>query len=1181
MTATVEHQESKWTPEQRDAIERRGVSVSLSAGAGCGKTAVLTERFLAHFDPRDPLALQPEDLHRLIAITFTERAAREMRDRVRRKCQDRLRDADEKDAPYWAGLVRALDSARISTIHSFCAALVRAHAVEAGVDPQFEVLEQAQSESRLAEVIDDELRRLIAQRDAATLDLAARFDLRGLAEMLRIFVVEGRDEDFARWLDVGPPELVARWEERFQQAIVPAVARRVGTSPAALRVVSVLREHVPKHRIMRRRREVLLELLPRLSEETRRERLLADVGAVREHARVQGGGTAKDWGTTGAYEAFRDAAGKLRETVDEVEGLLTFDASAALEAAQVGRQLLAVAAGVRRRYIERKRELAALDFDDLLAHARNVLLDPRNEELRRGLAAHTHLLLVDEFQDTDRVQVELVKALCDETVGAGRLFFVGDYKQSIYRFRGADPHVFRRLRGETPAAGRLSLTMNFRSQPAILEFVNALFWDDLGPDYEPLRAHRRQTTSVPAIEFLWAPLPDNANKADVRALRRREARWIARRIGAMLEGQEPLVSQADDSRGLKEGARPAMPGDIAILFRALSDVELYEEELQRLGIGYYLVGGHAFYAQQEIFDLLNLLRAIASPSDAVSLAGVLRSGFFALADETLFWLAQHPDGLAGGLFARQTPSQIAAEQQPRVAFAAATLARLRREKDRLRVCELVELAMSLSGYDATILAEFLGDRKLANLRKVIEQARGFERGASFGLAEFIGELAQFVARQPKEPLAATFSEDMNVVRLMTVHQAKGLEFPIVIVPDADRPAEQRTARAHLDAELGPLVKLPDDADGHATGGYELWRFGEQDEELAELHRLFYVATTRAADYLILSSGVAQVGGAKGPWMQLVARRFDPASGRLIGPLPLDEPRPQIKVTTVEPHVAARPQARGGKTDWAKLIAQVRHEAAEGTGPREMPGIPPIPVDRAQRRLYSFSRLSGALKRRDEPAGDDRGPLDPRIDPLGLGTLVHSVLAAIDFAATDGWRELVEVHAERQLLEHSAEAAEAAGLIERLIASPRAAELSRAKQSMAEVEFLLAWPPEARGEVDPSVVLAGYIDRLYQDVDGRWHVLDFKTNRVTGASLARVAAEYEMQMLVYGLAAERVLGTQPASVALHFLRGGLEHSFAWNDVARRRVVALVDEALAAAMLPPSTGAAAVCTYPSAG
>ncbi len=599
--------------------------------------------------------------------------------------------------------------------------------------------------------------------------------------------------------------------------------------------------------------------------------------------------------------------------------------------AAVGRRVLEVAAAAQRGYERTKQNLGVLDFGDLLVRTRRLLADPAHAELVGRLSAQIELVLVDEFQDTDPLQVELVRALAGGGIAHEKLFFVGDYKQSIYRFRGADPDVFRSLRRETATRGRQSLTRNFRTQPAILEFINALFCHDLGDEYEALVAERPQTTSKPCVEFLWAVTPETAEPGREKkdAARRREADWIARRIRGLIDGGQRVVCESSPAGG-KPVTRAAQPGDVAILLRALSDVAYYEDALRRRGIDYYLVGGHAFYAQQEIFDVVNLLRTLNSPGDLVSLVGVLRSGFFALTDETIFWLAQDRAGLAGGLFAERLPSEIGPEQARQVRFAGATIAELRGRKDRLRICELIDEALERTGYDAALLNEFLGERKLANLRKLVEQARGFQRGDYLGLGDFIAELSEFVAAQPDEPLAAMHSEDMNVVRLMTVHQSKGLEFPIVIVPDVERPTHFSSSGVHLDRELGPLVRLPSrrrESEDAPPAGYELWRMMERQHEAAELNRLLYVATTRAADYLILSSGASRVDKLGGPWGELLSRRFDLATGKLIGPLPEGYAMPEVRVTTEEPPADSRAQRPAPRVDVEALLDEAKADSA--------------------------------------------------------------------------------------------------------------------------------------------------------------------------------------------------------------------------------------------------------------
>ncbi len=834
-----------------------------------------------------------------MAITFTDRAAREMREKIRRRCYQRLAAATGSDAAYWAALLRALDNARISTIHSFCAALLRSRAVEAGLDPQFAVLEQAQAETLLSEAVDDEMRRLVSAQDETTLGLAVEYGLDDLRDMVRRLVAAGTPDElrggwpFRRW----------NWSTVGRDSLRPSgrgwgpswpPRRRRRRSSRFCRITCLRTARCRSAASGCWRRCLRLAELP--ADDSLRE-LLEEVV---DHARVQGGGGARAWPSAEIYATFRDAAEQLREEVRKLSVTASFEPRAAEPAAVLGLQLLQLADGVRRVYDRRKAELRVLDFNDLIVRARALLAHGAEGELARQLGSHITLLLVDEFQDTDPLQVELVKALCGEGLAAGKLFFVGDYKQSIYRFRGADPQVFSELRKRTPPDGRQSLSVNFRSQPAILEFVNALFRDELGEGYEPLHAVRASRPPAGCRVSLGASVA-TGGRPSTDDLRGAEAEWIARRIRALVDDGQPVVWDADAAAAGSPAARPARLGDIALLLRALTSVEKYEAALRKYEIDYYLVGGRAFYAQQEIFDLMNLLRALDSATDVVSLIGALRSPFFSLADETIFWLAQHPLGIAGGLFAERCHDAIAPEERQRVAFAARTIARLRQCKDRLRICELIELALELTGYDAILLNEFLGDRKLANLLKLEEQARGFQHGDFLGLADFIAQLSEFVVRQPDEPLAATHSEDTDVVRLMSVHQSKGLEFPIVFVPDMNRSPHNAPPRVHLDARLGPLARPPrTDDQPCAACGFDLWQYVEKAEEAAEMNRLLYVATTRTADYLVLSSGVDNAVEARSPWMQLLARKFDPASGRFIGHLPPGDRMPEVTVTDREP-----------------------------------------------------------------------------------------------------------------------------------------------------------------------------------------------------------------------------------------------------------------------------------------
>jgi ATP-dependent helicase/nuclease subunit A len=1161
---------SSLTLEQSNAVSRRDVSVALSAGAGCGKTHVLTERFLSHIDPTTGEAAR---LGQLIAITFTDAAAREMRSRIRKACYDRLQSPglSELQQNEWLRLLRELDTARVSTIHAFCTSLLRAHAAEAGLDPTFDVLEQGEADVLRLNVMDDVLRNRLDQRDDDTLDLAATFTLARLKDQLATLIGRRHEPAFANWLAetdddfaVNTDEMIAAWKWSHDSEAFQNCVREIAAGAPIDEIVEMLGGVEPEKPQFRDAKAELLDLLPKLKSGNIG---LAEIERISKFARVrslQGPYfcTAKDWGNSKEVcQRYGKLCESLRKCIDE-SNILPWNEAAAREAAELGLKLLRLANAVVAEYQHRKSARGKLDFDDQLALAHRLLADPKNMALRKELSADLQLLLVDEFQDTDPLQIELVKLICGEGFDQGRLFFVGDFKQSIYRFRGAQPPEFLRLRGEVPPAGQLPLTINFRSQPGILNFVNSLFRDEFS-EYERLRPHRDSAADQPAVEFLWTITPDkNSGSRGAReAARRKEAERIARRLCDLLDPENEATLILDKETG---EPRRVKPGDIAILFRALSDVRVCEEALRDEGLDYYLVGGHAFYAQQEIYDVLNLLRAVASNADEVSLAGVLRSPFFSLADETLFWLVESAGSLNAGLFAENLPTQLSNEEHAKVQAAAATIAHLRSIKDRVPIAALLNDALNRTGYDATLVSEFLGERKLANLQKLVEQARAAD-GAELDLNGFIVELTEFITRPPQEPLASTCQETAEVIRLMTIHRAKGLEFPVVVVPDLDRAPNFKGPIAALDMQLGPLVQPPLEGDDEKfETGMSLFIAREKVHELEERKRLLYVACTRAADYLILSSSLQSLDEPASDWMELIARRFNLATGEFLATLPKDYEAPAVFVgDEPEPNGAQNRRTRG--PDLLKVLEQAHHLAEEGQGvvPR---GVEVIRVNADARRQFSFSRLTGQIIRGDSPPSISPlvgGPLTeatPTVDPRGLGTLVHDLLARVNLSDPASIAEWAEHLAPGHIFQDAEEASRAAAdLVTRFAASKRGRAIANSESAQHEVEFILAWPGDTAA--NNGSYLRGYIDCLYVNSDGQLILVDYKTDNIPPEAVPRAAERYVMQLYVYAMAAERALGEPPAKLVLHFLRPGTEHTFEWNDVARRKATEMVNDAIA--------------------
>lgn len=1150
----------EYTPAQRLAIERRHGATSVDAGAGCGKTFVLTERFLSHLEPRDGTPATPLD--RVVAITFTDAAAREMRARIRARCRERLAAAGPAHARFWRNLLRAVEGARVSTIHSFAAQLVRDNAIALGVDPSFAVLDPADGRVLRGAAIDETLRNRLAPREgSAPEDLiatAAEFDLTGLRDRVAEMVDHADGEAFGRWLRARPEDLVDAWRRYYVERVARDYADQIDRRPVTRELRELLGVATPRGPAFADRVADLAEALDALSSAPdpdaalRRFRDLLDFGGGRQGPRVVG---KNDWPDAETSARFTQVCKSLRETLDRQRR--AGDPESMRRAAELGLHVQRLAEGAARRYREAKRLRGVLDNDDLLTEAHRLLTAAELAAEREQVRGSIDVLLVDEFQDTDSVQSEIVRAIIGphEATGDRALFCVGDFKQSIYRFRGAVPRVFQDLRERTPDEGRLTLAENFRSQPAVLDFVNALFNGVFGAAYAPLRATRPQGGPRPAVEFLWTPLPDERG---ARAERRAEAEAIAARLRELIDAGEPIVGEKGGS------ARPARPGDFALLFRALGDVAPYEAALRDAGLPYYLVGGHAFYAQQEVFDVLNLVTAIRSECDEIALAGALRSPLFGLTDEGLLALAQR-GGLAAGLFAPSLPPDLTEADARVAAHARETLRALRREQDRVGAAELLRRAWDATGYDAALVGEFLGERKLGNLEKLHEQAREAD-AAGAGLAGLAARLAEFVRTPPKEALASTTALDADVVRLMTVHASKGLEFPIVVVPDLNRKAQEDRSIAVFSPDLGPLVRpvtrLKAEGD-ERTGppvGLDFWKAADRRLEQEERQRVFYVAATRAADRLILSACVDPAASPKGPWLETLAENFDLATGAWRAAAPGADP---LVAVTPPPPRATRPVERE-----ARRLA-VALEGLEGPLLNTAAATPAdegsVTVRAADLVTMSVSRLTGQFVRESPTLGSDPLEAAEGVDPRRLGNLVHAVIERLDPGDPDPASSIARwanALAPRELRREARRGAELAiRLVGRLVASPLWDEMRAAPRLLREVEFLLRWPPS--GHAGPPAVIRGYIDALFEDANGAWRLVDFKTNSVEAAGVPALAERYALQLATYAHAVEAAYGVQPASLRLAFLAAGVTHELAWDDAAGSASATAITGAIAEA------------------
>ncbi|QDU81648.1 ATP-dependent helicase/nuclease subunit A [Polystyrenella longa] len=1140
----------RFTDQQAKAINTRDVSIALAAGAGCGKTFVLTHRFLSYLDPTG----EPDPLSRIVAITFTERAAREMRHRIREACREALQQCDEQHVDYWLRILRGLETARITTIHSFCSGFLRRHAVDAGLDPQFGLIEPAFAEPLLVRQINETLHQKLEERDEDALALIREYGLERTSQHIQQMVYQRFQIETHQFELQDVPQAAESWIQYYKEIFQPALIKELMESNALKRVHEVLSNNVCGAPKMEERRKIIVSILDQFTEWPNP---LAPLQEIRENLNLKGA-RANHWEEDSTQEELKLLFKSVKDDIDKIlefDSILEDDIEPIIE---LGQQLFRLGQHASWAYAEYKREQGLLDFDDLLLLTRNLLRDLKS--LRIRAADGIEYLMVDEFQDTDPVQTDVVRFLCEQQLLTGKLFLVGDVKQSIYRFRRADPQVFLSLRQEVPEKGRLPLSTNFRSQPEILRFVNVLFFDEVEENYEALQPFSPiQLTPTPTIEFLWADENSWEKKANASVRRRIEAETIAHRIQQMLQDETPRIRTRDPETN-ESILRRTEPGDIVILFRAMSNVGLYEEALRNLDLDYYLVGGRAFYAQQEVFDFINICQVLDDPTDEISLAGVLRSPFFGLDDDTIFSLKYQPksSGEEHSLLQAITtepPAHLPPEQQQQIRQAARVLTELRSQKDQWTLVKLFRYLLEETGYDASLLHEFMGARKVANLRKLIDMARQFDRSGLYTLSDFVVRLKTSLREESKEELATTHPETSDVVRLMTVHQSKGLEFPVVIVSDcAWEPSPQHSAVA-FHPHLGPLVSPPTkQGESKKSLGQQINHQEEKWADKEEYKRLFYVATTRAADILMLSAAFESGKSLSSPWMQLLERKFDLQTGLLKGDpllgqiakpgLNRDE-IPHVKVWREKPEIrrdqSTQTTRRIPLSEFEKLVADAE--------PISLPELlTPIDPSLGGQQVFSVSLIEQVVEQlfqhETELPKPDRSetslssiktvPTTTVDQATTLGDIVHAVTERLQLDQDIDLTQEINRACEQLHVPVKEEVRQRAKTcLNAFVSSNLMEEWRTAREIHRELDFLLKWPPGKTGETtkkgEEPILISGQIDCLFQTENGGWRMWDYKTG--IRSDKAYLLHHYRLQLTLYAAAVEQLLGTVPERMEL--------------------------------------------------
>jgi ATP-dependent helicase/nuclease subunit A len=1017
---------TRLTDEQAQAVARRGEPLLLSAAAGSGKTSVLVERFVA--------AVREDEIApgKILAITFTERAAGELRSRVRA----RLLELGDRDA------ARDTEAAYVGTFHGFCARLLRAHPLTVGLDPRFTILEEGLAGRLRQQAFKQALREFLAGERQAAVDIAAAYGVDRMNGMVEQVYQELRSRG-----------------QRFPRLPVPRLDEgrqddeRRQNDTAALAACALLDELLHAYSC--------------------------------------------------AYEQLKQGRG-------------------------------------------------AVDFDDLELLARELLSE--HGGVRRAWSERFELVMVDEFQDTNARQLGILEALQREN-----LFTVGDELQSIYGFRHADVSLFRARRAELEAlGGSLRLTRNFRSRSRLLDVVNATFRERF-ETYAPLVAGRvdavpAPTRSPPEVELLLTSVKGWEEREELaeaiatglphtQLWRQAEARLLAQRVAELVESGQ------------------ARAGEVVVLLRAAGDLEVFERALQLQGLRTLAAVG-AFWGHQQIGDLLAYLRTLANPLDEVALYSALASPLAGCSKDCLALLAEAARGGRMGVWEAAEAACGHAGGALSIALSAGDrealcdfCSRLRSERagaSQRTVSQLIERAIEASGYRERVLALDWGERRLANVHKLLRLARRFEASEGRSLRAFLDHVSYLQEAVKAEPDAPVEGVEPDAVRLMSIHAAKGLEFPVVCVADLGRQPYTQTPDLLVDGGRVGLRLVGLDGEGSRPAlEYEELCSERRAREAQEEDRILYVAMTRARERMLLSGAVdferwpiARQAPTAISWLAPALAGELPELARSGAPGPHELPigGPLATVTTVR-CLLSSPAAAGQALDLERLARgadaaalparedrrggeQLSLLAQDAPARPAAPAVPDIALTPARLSYTSLTELERCGYRyyleRVLGLPEDRAAARSAHGGAGLeararGTLIHRVLETLDFARPGslGREQVTKTAGELGMRVSEAEREELAALLAAARAASPAARVASAGAVRREHPFAFSLAGD-------QPLISGVIDLLATEGDGGALVLDYKSDRVSAdADLGElVEREYGIQRLLYALAVLR-------------------------------------------------------------
>ncbi|HEY9868145.1 MAG TPA: UvrD-helicase domain-containing protein [Candidatus Obscuribacterales bacterium] len=1112
---------SQLTEQQRRAVSSTQAHVLVSAGAGSGKTHVLVERYIEIL--RNSPRLSATDL---IAVTYTKKAAQEMRNRLKARMEELVKSSvSVEEKARWAQLRSEVDSARIGTIHSLCESILKTFPAESRVDPQFQVLDDLEGAELLESSINEALAGL-AGNDAGVTELVLSYPVETVKDWVVTLIKSSIQ--YKEALAAMPGLSDEQLTEHVERLLLSISSSRVEEVLADCRweeALAFLEEtHLPEGNNLEPQRR---EVLERAREAERmRDDLRQCVTCLKNAAAVINLKVGKkDELSRQVKQALRTLRSAIRDRLDDLPEQVNDEDRKAFSHI---RALVSLTQAALEKYEHGKNAAQKLDFNDLIRRT-HELLSGAGSVARSYFNEHIAAILVDEFQDTNTMQAGILALLAGTDT---RLFLIGDDKQSIYKFQGADVATFNQWKrhfqgGSDPEQtdGRPpglsgdfaleSLDRSFRSHPGIVGFVNAVFekllasGDAAVPSYEAchqaLEPHRQDAGDEPRVEVVVFDAADENGKTDSRRSKALEASAVAAWIQEKIAKGAPVLEKSGVSRAIDYG-------DFAILVQRNDDLEAFEKELARAGIPYVAMGGAGFLDRQEVYDIENLLRFLDCPQDSHALLGALRSPMFGLTDDLINGLAGQGTESLWSALEREASGQGAHASLRQVT---ATLKLLAETARRSSLPDLVRSIVRTTSYDLVLMGLPNGRQRSRNLWKLVSMAEERAHLSVGAFADCLEEMRNLSVKQTAAPV-----DSGNSVKLMTIHAAKGLEFPAVIIPVMGVDAARLSGKLRMHRDYGIALDSTRDARQEKPSLFRLAGCIETSMATAEKKRLFYVAMTRARDYLVM---LVDRNGRDVPsfkrWLKETLLPsgdgdLEPGRMRLAGRTGCGDY--QVSVFGLDLLSALQVKA-------------VPEGQLDGGDLEDMPVpaydlVEPVPSARIE-PAESWQALL-----RVTPAAGQQA-----VEPAVAGRFFHAVMERIcrnpeafdQRTLEDVARSQAIGVVHRKLVD--ALVAEGKDLVARFFDSPLCRLIKESQVLFSEPPYLVV--AGERG------VAAKRPDLLLKDAEGQWHVIDFKTDHFELAELHARLRAHSRQLEDYAADIKALAGVD-ARKFIYFAQHGL-------------------------------------------